>query len=76
MNRCIPLDQLYHLVADQISVAERQALEAHVDGCADCQAALARLLEETEGKGAGLDYRRLRPGSGDGPRVTLDPVGQ
>jgi len=61
MNRCIPPDQFHRLLDEQMNAAERQTLEAHVDGCALCQEALARLLEETEGNAPGLKWRCLRP---------------
>src|SRR5689334_7284426 len=60
MNRCVSLEALQRLLADQLSPAERRSLDAHVDGCRDCQERLARLLEESEGEPPDLDWQRLR----------------
>jgi eukaryotic-like serine/threonine-protein kinase len=45
MSRCIADEQFQRLLSDQLSEAERQALEAHVDSCGECQERLARLLD-------------------------------
>jgi WD40 repeat protein len=60
MNPCIPLHQFQRLLAEQLSPAERQALDSHVDACGRCQETLARLLDEPSEDFAGLDWRRLR----------------
>ncbi len=47
MMRCCPgREQLQQLLADQLSVALRQELEAHIEACAVCQDTLARLSDE------------------------------
>src|SRR5262249_122877 len=43
MTRCPSEEQLTGLLADALSVAERDALARHVEGCASCQEWLARL---------------------------------
>jgi serine/threonine protein kinase/predicted Zn-dependent protease len=53
MNRCPDPEHLRKLLADQLTGAEAGPLEAHLEGCADCQQALERLVAET-----GLDWRQ------------------
>jgi hypothetical protein len=43
MRSCPPADALERLLAEGLGAAERDALEAHVEGCPACQGALARL---------------------------------
>jgi len=75
MSRCIGLEAFQRLLADQLSQAERRALDAHVDACLDCQEKLARLLDESETEMSDLDWRQLRPTSPEKtPRAVTDLV--
>src|SRR5262245_36028362 len=48
MNAACPRDvELERLLADQLSAAEEQALEAHVAGCQECQQRLDKLTHCT-----------------------------
>ena len=60
MNRCIPREQFQRLLAEQLSPAERRALDAHVDTCGPCQEALLRLLDEPAQEAPEFDWQRLR----------------
>jgi WD40 repeat protein len=60
MSRCIPLHQFERLLAEQLSPAERQVLDAHVDTCSQCQQVLARLLDERAEQWPEVDWRLLR----------------
>jgi WD40 repeat protein len=70
MSRCILPEQFQRLLAEQLSEAERQALDAHVDACPRCQETLARLLEADEDT-TELDRRLLRR---DRPVSTCAPA--
>jgi hypothetical protein len=71
MNRRIPQEQFRRLLAEQLSPAERRALDAHVDGCGPCQEALACLLDEvaTVQDTPAVDWQLLR---GGGPAATAE----
>jgi serine/threonine protein kinase len=71
VSRCLSADQFQALLAEQLSAAERGALDAHVDVCSDCQATLTRLLDEGEGESR-LDWHRLWRGSGQTPLPPVD----
>ena len=43
MTACSPDSELDRLLADELSPAEEAELEAHMAGCAACQARLDRL---------------------------------
>jgi hypothetical protein len=58
MSRCIPPEHFRRLLAEQLSAAERRALDSHVDACPGCQETLARLLE-TDDDRTELDGRFL-----------------
>jgi WD40 repeat protein len=73
MRTCPPADRLLALL-DGAAGPERDALEAHVEGCVDCQGALERLCGPAETPRAaarGLSFlSRLKerpPVAGDGP---------
>src|SRR5262249_50089709 len=40
MTPCLTEEQLERLLSEQLTEAERRAVEAHIEGCADCQRAL------------------------------------
>jgi WD40 repeat protein len=50
MSPCPSSEELLLLLADQLSAARREALEAHVETCAACQETLARLSDAEEGQ--------------------------
>ena len=58
MSRCVTLDQFRRLLGGQLTAAEREALEAHVDACTPCQETLTRLLDDSHDDPAGVDWRR------------------
>jgi WD40 repeat protein len=45
MNRCISPELFQRLLSEELSLAERRALDAHVDVCGPCQEAFVRLLD-------------------------------
>jgi tetratricopeptide (TPR) repeat protein/tRNA A-37 threonylcarbamoyl transferase component Bud32 len=65
VNPHVALEQFQRLLAEQLSASERQALEAHVDLCVECQQTLARLLDETPDDVLDVDWRLLRRGSSE-----------
>jgi WD40 repeat protein/tetratricopeptide (TPR) repeat protein len=68
MNPCPSSEQLQQLLADQVSTLEAEALEAHVEDCAACQEALARLTAaEPQGLGRASSVRQPLPARNDDP---------
>jgi serine/threonine-protein kinase len=63
MSPCITPEQVRLLVAEQLSAAELQTLESHVEACDECQQTLARLLDDSHDV-VRVDWRLLRR---DGP---------
>src|SRR5262249_4487044 len=59
VSPCVSPEQFRRLLAEQLSAAERQALEAHVEACPECQQRLARLLDEADGGPADVDWQLL-----------------
>src|SRR5262249_37312967 len=45
MTPCPPPERLEKLLGEELEAADRLALEAHVEDCLSCQAALQRLVE-------------------------------
>ena len=68
MTPCPSVEKLTDLLADALSMAERDALARHVEGCASCQEVLARLTGTPD-----LETRRRAehplPGSGAEERM-------
>jgi len=62
MNRCISTEQLHRLLAERLSPAERQVLDAHIDTCSPCQESLTRLLDTSFHESADVDWQLLRDG--------------
>src|SRR5262245_26572429 len=59
MIPCPGQDQLKRLLAEQLAEAEREAVEAHVEGCADCQLALERMAGGLAGPRVGRSQHLL-----------------
>jgi tetratricopeptide (TPR) repeat protein len=68
MNACPSAEQLRRLLAEQLGEAERDGVEAHVEGCAACQGTLeeltAALVGEGRPGGAAEGWSRHEPDSG------------
>ena len=45
MSACAPLERLRQLVADELAAGEAAMLESHIEECASCREALARLVD-------------------------------
>jgi WD40 repeat protein len=45
MSPCPPAERFRQLVANELPAAEAEALESHIEACAPCQQALARLVD-------------------------------
>ena len=48
MSHCPSSEELRQLLADELSAARREAVEAHVETCSACQETLARLSDACE----------------------------
>jgi WD40 repeat protein/serine/threonine protein kinase len=49
MSPCIAPDQFQRMLAEQLTAADHQALDAHVETCSQCQQTLERLLNHGQG---------------------------
>jgi WD40 repeat protein len=69
MNNCPSTEQLRQLLAEQMGAAERDGVEAHVEGCAACQGRLEELTAAlapagARPEGAAEGWSRHEPDSG------------
>jgi serine/threonine protein kinase len=67
MAQCPPQASLERLLTDQLDAQEIQDLEAHIEGCAACQAALGRMAQDTPGPDSSV--LALALGSSDAPEA-------
>jgi WD40 repeat protein len=52
VNRCPPTDHLERLLGDNLAVAEREEIAAHLEGCPDCQREMERQFRATPARAA------------------------
>ena len=61
MNLCPFQDQLLHLLAEELPLAERSVLETHVEQCTLCQQTLERLTEDSLVQTVSKDHSAGQP---------------